>query len=56
VSKKRLSGLIGIIVGGVWLALNFKHFAQQGFVAIGMPLLILVLGIIYFIRGKEPDE
>jgi hypothetical protein len=56
VSKKGLSGLIGIIVGAVWLAMNFRHFEQQGFVAIGMPLLILVLGIVYFIRGKNEDE
>jgi hypothetical protein len=52
-SKKSLSGLLGIIVGGIWLAMNFKHYGEQGFVAIGMPLIILILGIIYFIRGRN---
>ena len=55
-SKKRISGLIGIVVGGVWLMFNFKHFESQGFVAIGLPLLLLVLGIVYFIRGKNEEE
>ena len=55
-SRKRVSGIVGIVVGSVWLALNFRHFEQQGFVAIGMPLLILVVGIVYFVRGKNEDE
>lgn len=55
-SGKRRSGLIGIIVGGVWLVVNFRHFGEQGFVAIGLPLAILVLGIVYFIRGKDEEE
>jgi hypothetical protein len=55
-SKKRISGLIGIVVGGVWLMFNFQHFERQGFVAIGMPLLLLVLGVVYFIRGKNEED
>ena len=51
ISKKKISGLLGIIVGGAWLASNFQHFDEQGFVAIGMPAIILVLGIVYFIKG-----
>jgi len=52
-NKKMISGLIGIAVGGVWLVNNFKHFEAQGFVAIGMPSIITVIGIIYFIRGMK---
>ncbi len=51
VGGKRLSGLIGMIVGGAWLAVNFKHFETQGFVAIGMPLVILVVGAVFFFKG-----
>ena len=36
-NRKKTSGLVGIIVGGVWLVNNFKHFEEQGIVAIGMP-------------------
>jgi len=52
-SGKRWSGLLGIVVGGGWLLNNLKYYEQQGFVAIGMPTIILVLGLIYFIRGSE---
>ena len=52
-NRKKISGLVGIVVGGVWLASNFKHFDEQGFVAIGMPLVILVAGIAYFISGTK---
>ena len=49
-SGKKLSGLIGMVVGGVWFAMNFKHFDEQGVVAIGMPLIIFVVGAIFFFK------
>lgn len=52
-SRKSISGLIGIIVGGAWLVNNWKHFDEQGFVAIGMPLIILALGVVYFVIGMK---
>lgn len=52
-STKQIGGLLGIIVGGIWLTMNFKHYNEQGLVAIAMPLIILILGIIYFIRGRN---
>ena len=52
-NKKSISGLIGIVVGGALLVNNFKHFEEQGFVAIGMPLIITVLGIVYLIKGMK---
>lgn len=52
-SGKQISGLLGIVVGGIWLLVNLRHVAAQGFVAIGMPLLITVLGIVYFIKGRS---
>ena len=52
-NKKSVSGLLGIVVGGAWLANNYKHFDEQGFVAIGMPLLILAAGVIYFFIGMK---
>ena len=53
---KRVSGLIGIIVGGAWLACNMQYFKTQGFGAIGMPLLILVLGLFYFFGASRSSE
>ncbi|MEL7187599.1 MAG: hypothetical protein AAFN50_14385, partial [Pseudomonadota bacterium] len=52
-NRKKTSGLVGIVVGGIWLANNFQHFDEQGFVAIGMPILILVAGVAYFISGMK---
>jgi len=48
-----ISGILGMIVGGVWFAVNFRHVSSEGFVAIGMPSIIFVLGLIYFIRGRK---
>jgi len=50
-NKKVISGLLGTVVGAAWLANNFKYFEEQGFVAIGMPSIILVAGLIYLISG-----
>ena len=52
-NKKKTGGLVGIVIGGIWLANNFQHFGEQGFVAIGMPLIILAVGIVYFISGMK---
>lgn len=52
-NKKSVSGILGIVVGGAWLASNFKHFDEQGFVAIGMPLLILIAGVVYLFLGMK---
>jgi hypothetical protein len=51
-SGKRISGLVGIVVGGIWFVHNLQFFKEQGFVAIGMPLVIFVAGMIYFFRGS----
>ncbi|WP_162932644.1 hypothetical protein [Solimonas sp. K1W22B-7] len=51
--SKKTSGLIGIVVGGAWFLANLRHVGEQGFVAIGMPLLILGLGIVYFRKGND---
>lgn len=50
-NKKVVSGLIGVAVGGAWLANNFQYFDQQGFTAIGMPLIIFCLGGFYLVKG-----
>jgi hypothetical protein len=55
-SRKSMSGLLGIIVGGVWFFNNVKHFETQGFVAIGMPLLVFGLGIFYFVAGMKKER
>lgn len=52
--SKKTSGLIGMVVGGVWFLVNLRHFSEQGFVAIGLPLIIFVLGVIYF--RKDGNE
>lgn len=55
-NRKMTSGLIGMIAGGIWLLNNLQYFRQQGFVAIGMPLVITVLGVIYFVNGKKQKD
>ena len=42
--SKAWSGPLGIIVGGAWLASNFRYFDEPGFTAIGMPLSLVVVG------------
>lgn len=49
--NKKTSGLIGMVVGGAWLLWNLQYFSQQGFVAIGMPLIIAALGAWYFFKA-----
>lgn len=51
--SKKTSGLIGMVVGGVWFSVNLRHFSEQGFVAIAMPAIIFVLGLIYFRKGSN---
>ena len=51
--RKKTSGLIGMVVGGIWLISNLRYFSQQGFVAIGMPLFIAALGAYYFFKGSS---
>lgn len=51
--SKKTSGLIGMVVGGGWLLWNLQYFSQQGFVAIGMPLIITALGAYYFFKSSE---
>lgn len=46
--NKKTSGLIGMVVGGIWFIANLRHFDEQGFVAIGMPLIIFTLGLYRF--------
>ena len=51
--SKKTSGLIGMTVGSIWFLANVRHFSEQGFVAIGMPILIFILGFIYFRKGSS---
>ncbi|HKE48641.1 MAG TPA: hypothetical protein VKB52_11300 [Rhodanobacteraceae bacterium] len=55
-NRKRISGIIGIVVGGAWLVHGLQYYSQQGFVAIGLPLLIFVLGLVYFFTGRDPVQ
>jgi len=50
---KKWSGLLGMVIGGIWFVHNLQYFDAQGFVAIAMPLLITVVGVIYFIKGQK---
>ena len=48
-SRKGWSGLLGIIAGGAWLASNFQYFDEQGITAIGMPLLLIIIGGVFLV-------
>ena len=50
-NRNTIGGLLGLIVGGVWLANNYRYFDEQGFVAIGMPLILMVAGVVYLVLG-----
>lgn len=43
-------------VGGIWFLANLRHFGEQGFVAIAMPMLIFVLGLVYYRKGSAENE
>ncbi|MCL2021283.1 MAG: hypothetical protein FWG81_04095 [Betaproteobacteria bacterium] len=53
--SKKTSGIIGIVVGATWFLANVRHFSEQGFVAIGMPIIIFVLGVIYYRKGSNEE-
>jgi hypothetical protein len=42
-----------MVFGGIAFAHNLQFFKEQGFVAIGMPLIIFFLGVVYFFRAKR---
>ena len=52
-NRKTSSGLLGIAAGGVWLMSNYKYVDEQGLVVIGMPILLIVAGIIYLLLGMK---
>lgn len=52
-NSRQKSGVLGMVVGGVWLLVNLRHVPSQGFVAIGMPLLIAVAGLVYYLKGRS---
>lgn len=49
-SNKKISGLLGMLIGGFWLVLTMDDFQEQGIVAIAIPLVISVLGAVYFFK------
>ena len=56
-NRNTIGGLLGLIVGGVWLANNYQYFDEQGFVAIGMPLILMVAGVVYLVLGiRKPRD
>lgn len=54
--SKKTSGLIGMVVGAIWFLANVRYVSEQGFVAIGMPIIIFVLGFVYFRKGGGDTE
>jgi hypothetical protein len=54
--SKKTSGIIGMAVGALWFLVNVQHFKEQGFVAIGLPIVIFVLGVVYYRKGSAEEE
>lgn len=52
-NRKSISGAIGLVGGGIWLANNYKYFDEQGFVAIGMPVILILAGAVYLFLGLK---
>lgn len=55
-SKKSISGLLGIVVGGAWLFNNMQYYDEQGFTAIGIPIIIAAVGAVYFFLGMKKSD
>ncbi len=55
-NRKSISGLLGIVVGGAWLFNNMQYYDEQGFTAIGMPLIIATAGLVYFVLGLKKQD
>jgi hypothetical protein len=55
-NKNTISGLVGLVVGSGWLANNFKYFDEQGYIAIVMPAVIAVLGLIFLVSGLTASK
>lgn len=52
-NRRRISGLVGMVVGGIWLLVNLRHVKDQGLVAIGLPLVFIALGVWHWVRGRD---
>lgn len=55
-SPRKRSGLLGMLVGSLWLVSNLRHVGQQGLVAIGVPLILLILGAIFFFSSPSDEN
>jgi len=42
-----------MVVGGAWFLANVRHVAEQGFVAIGLPIIIFTVGVLYYRTGSS---
>ena len=52
-SSRKISGVIGMVVGALWFANNVQHFDRQGYVAVGMPVFLFALGVYYFRKNEK---
>jgi uncharacterized RDD family membrane protein YckC len=51
--SKKTSGIIGMILGVLWLLNNIRYAEEQGFVAITMPIFMFALGVYYYRQGSK---
>lgn len=54
--RKKTSGLIGMVLGVLWLLHNLRHFETQGHVAVTMPIILFALGVFYYRQGSKDAE
>lgn len=52
-NKRRMTGMVAMVVGGLWLLMNLRHVQSQGLVAVGMPLVFIALGVWHWRRGRD---
>lgn len=53
---RKRSGLLGMLVGSLWLVSNLRHFSKDGLMAIGIPLILMILGAIYFFTSPADED
>lgn len=55
-NKKTLIGLVVVTAGGIWLADAWDGFAQEGILAIGVQLVVTLIGLNYLVKGLRGER
>lgn len=54
--SRKLSGIIGMVFGAALMAINHEQIASEGLRALGIPMLVFVVGLGYFIKALHAEK